>query len=359
VPSISAVNGQLPQGTDAVFERVLAKNPDDRYQSCAEFVSALQGAVGDGEVRYPASAPTLAAATSPKPGAVDPDAPTQLRESEPTPATPQRKSRAVPILGSAVGVLAAVAAVLGVYATRGGNSDTTSTDTPTKASSAPSSLSTTLSPPPPPAGSASTQLPITETSPPLSTSLTPRAAATGCSSQSLLPVLLATGRIRNVVLAQPTCVGDWAMVQTVDIDTAGPPGQPPAVLFHRVNGTWQYVELGSGWDCVAANGVPPEAAAMFPACRQARKVVPTTVAAAPAPYEGMPCTLEEAQQVYGTLFCDPRGPQPSWRDGTYRSRPAVERGTACTEPGARARVEYTDGIATCKAGPGGSLMWDW
>jgi hypothetical protein len=145
VPPISTVNENLPAKTDAVFGRVLAKNPDDRYQSCAEFVTALQEAVGGGEVRYPASAPTLAAATPPKRGTVDPDAPTQLRKSEPMPATPQRKSRAVPILASAVGVLAATAAVLGVYATRGGSGDTATT-----ASSTPSSVSTTSSLPPAP-----------------------------------------------------------------------------------------------------------------------------------------------------------------------------------------------------------------
>ena len=145
VPSISTANEHLPQRTDAVFERVLTKNPDDRYQSCAEFVTALQEAVGGGEVRYPASAPTLAAATPPKRSAVDPNAPTQLRKSEPTPAPPQRKFRAVPILASAVGVLAAAAAVLGVYATRGGSADTATT-----ASSTPSSPSTTSSLPPAP-----------------------------------------------------------------------------------------------------------------------------------------------------------------------------------------------------------------
>lgn len=131
VPSISTVNQQLPAKTDAIFERVLAKNPDDRYQSCVEFVTALQEAVGGGEVRYPASAPTLAAATSPKRGAVDPDAPAQLRKGEATTAPPQRRSRAVPILASAVGVLAAAAAVLGVYATRGGSGDMTPTESMT------------------------------------------------------------------------------------------------------------------------------------------------------------------------------------------------------------------------------------
>ncbi len=150
VPSISTVNEHLPESTDAVFERVLAKDPDDRYQSCAEFVTALQEALVGGEVHYPASAPTLAAATSPKRGAADPDAPTQLRKGAATAAPPQRKSRAVPILASAVGVLSAAATVLGVYATRDGGGDTSTTETSTPASSTPPSLSTTSSPQPPP-----------------------------------------------------------------------------------------------------------------------------------------------------------------------------------------------------------------
>jgi serine/threonine protein kinase len=145
VPSISTVDEHLPEKMDAVFERVLAKNPDDRYQSCAEFVAALQESVGGGEVRYPASAPTLAAATPSKRGTVDPNAPTQLRKGVATAAPPRRKPRAVSVLALTVGVLAAAAAVLGVYATRGESGDTTTT-----ASSASSSLSTTSSLPPPP-----------------------------------------------------------------------------------------------------------------------------------------------------------------------------------------------------------------
>jgi serine/threonine-protein kinase len=153
VPPISTVNENLPAKTDAVFGRVLAKNPDERYQSCAEFVTALQEAVGGGEVRYPSSAPTLAAATSPKRTAVDPDAPTQLRKGEATAAPPQRKSRAVPILASAVGVLAAAATVLGVYATRDGGGDISTTETSTTMSSTrppPPTISSLAPPPPPP-----------------------------------------------------------------------------------------------------------------------------------------------------------------------------------------------------------------
>lgn len=251
VPSISAVNEHLPKRTDAVFERVLAKNPDDRYQSCAEFVTALQEAVGCGEVRYPASAPTLAAATSPKRGTVDPDAPTQLRKGEATTPPPQRKSRAVPILASAVGVLAVAAAVLGVYVSRGGGGVTSTTDTPTTATSAPpsSSLTTSLAPAPPP--------PIT------------------------------------------------------------------------------------------TSAVPP----------QTRTVVPTTVAAAPAPYVGTPCNWPQDQEsADGTLVCFNSGPEPHWTEKPLPG-PAVQQGTPCAELGTRARAAGTVRNVTCLPGPDMSLRW--
>ncbi len=145
VPSISTVNPHLPEAMDAVFERVLAKSPDDRYQSCAEFVTALQEATG-GEVRYPASAQTLAAVTL-QPS----NAPTQVRKASKK-ASPQRKSRAIPILAAAVAVLAAAAVMLGVYAT-GGNEDTSTASAPTTTASTPPSPAATSSvapaPPPP------------------------------------------------------------------------------------------------------------------------------------------------------------------------------------------------------------------
>jgi serine/threonine protein kinase len=253
VPSISTANEHLPKKTDAVFERVLAKNPDDRYQSCAEFVTALQEATGGGQVRYPASAPTLAAATSPKRGAVNPNAPTQLRKGEPTPAPPQRKSRTVPILASAVGVLAATAAVLGVYATRGGSGDVSTT-----ASSTPPSLPTTSSfaPPPPPP-----------------------------------PVVTTTAAITTPVPTQT-------------------------------------------------------------------RTVTATVAAPPTPYEGMPCTLDEAQQesADGTLVCFNSGPESHWAEKPLPG-PAVQQGTLCAVPGTRARAAGTARNVTCQPGPDMSLRW--
>jgi serine/threonine-protein kinase len=148
VPAISTVNPHLPEAMNAVFDRVLSKNPDERYQSCAEFVTALQEATG-GEVRYPAFSQTLAAATLPNTSSANPDAPTRLRNASEAP--PQRKSRAVPILAAAVAVLAVAAVVLGVYATRG-NEDTSTTSSPTTTASTPPSSATTssLAPAPPP-----------------------------------------------------------------------------------------------------------------------------------------------------------------------------------------------------------------
>ncbi|WP_421875993.1 serine/threonine-protein kinase [Mycolicibacterium wolinskyi] len=153
VPAISTINSHLPEGLDAVFERVLAKSPDDRYQSCADFVTALQEAAG-GEVRYPASARTLTAAKLPRSGAVDSDAPTKLRKTSGGESVPpQRKSPAVPILAAIVAMLAVAAGVLGVYATRVGNEETSTTGTPTAAAPIPPFPTTTSSvepaPPPP------------------------------------------------------------------------------------------------------------------------------------------------------------------------------------------------------------------
>lgn len=256
VPSISAINPRLPKAMDAVFELVLAKNPDDRYQSCVEFVAALQEVAG-GEVRYPASAQTLAAATLPNSRAVEPNAATLMRKGE-AKAASRPKSRMVPVITASVAALALAGTVLAVFATRGGNDEPaaptvtttlTTTNTPVTTSS--------VAPPPPP-------------------------PSTGETSTSV-----------------PTAIS-----------------------------------------------IPTE-------------VTTTTAAAAPAPYEGMPCTASEYGNVSadGTLVCSAL--TGAWRDLTHQSRPAVQLGTACAEPGARARVAQTDGIATCTAGPNGDLVWSW
>jgi eukaryotic-like serine/threonine-protein kinase len=47
VPSVCDVNPEAPCELDPIFEKALAKDPADRYGSCAEFVAALRGALQD------------------------------------------------------------------------------------------------------------------------------------------------------------------------------------------------------------------------------------------------------------------------------------------------------------------------
>ena len=77
VPLMSEVAPHLPQPMDAVFAQALAKRPADRFQSCAEFITALKAAAT--EVRDPAFLPTMAAVALPNRRAVEPHAPTMLR----------------------------------------------------------------------------------------------------------------------------------------------------------------------------------------------------------------------------------------------------------------------------------------
>ena len=60
-PPISSRLGTLSAGLDPVLARVLAKSPDDRYASCAEFAADLRRAAGIG--RYDEDPPAAHAAT--------------------------------------------------------------------------------------------------------------------------------------------------------------------------------------------------------------------------------------------------------------------------------------------------------
>lgn len=254
VPSITAVNPHLPEGLNGVFERVLAKHPTDRYQSCAEFITALQDAA-DGDVA--AFAPTMAAATQPS------NAPTEMRKTEAKDLPrSQSKSRTVSTAAAVVTIVALAAAAVGMYVTRGGTEEpaapATSAPATTAAATTAAPPTTPLSAPPPPPPVTTAPEPAPDTTPTIST---------------------------------PT--------------------------------------------------------------------VTTTTTSAPLLYEGKPCTPAESGNVSpdGTLYCSME--TGAWRDKTHQSRPAVQVGTACTEPGARARVAQTDGIATCKADPNGDLAWGW
>jgi serine/threonine-protein kinase len=45
-PRVASIRRDLPATVDDVFARALAKNPDDRYRSCADFADALREALG-------------------------------------------------------------------------------------------------------------------------------------------------------------------------------------------------------------------------------------------------------------------------------------------------------------------------
>ena len=61
VPPVTGLRPELPPAVDAVIARALAKSPDDRYPTCAEFAAALQEALAlghpatvTGPLRWPA-----------------------------------------------------------------------------------------------------------------------------------------------------------------------------------------------------------------------------------------------------------------------------------------------------------------
>jgi serine/threonine-protein kinase len=49
IPALSRRTHGVPPQVDRVFERALAKDPDERYSSCTQFVSALRAAFSDAE----------------------------------------------------------------------------------------------------------------------------------------------------------------------------------------------------------------------------------------------------------------------------------------------------------------------
>jgi serine/threonine-protein kinase len=104
VPSISA-RADLPREIDRCFARALAKDPAERFPSCADFVAALRSAFADaaGQTRqFAAVAPTVATRTPPA----------------------RRSSGAWPLLGALLLAGAVAGALLAYFLTRGDSSPT-------------------------------------------------------------------------------------------------------------------------------------------------------------------------------------------------------------------------------------------
>ncbi|ULP48354.1 serine/threonine-protein kinase [Mycolicibacter virginiensis] len=406
VPSIAAVNPHLPESMDGVFERVLAKEPGDRYQSCAEFVSALQEAAG-GDVA--AFAPTIAAATQPS------NAPTQVRKAAAKAAPPpQPKSRTVPIAAAVAATLAVAATAVGVYAMRGGSDE----------AAAPAETSTTAAVTPP-----VNTPPSSAQAAPLPDSPSPNAGCPGTTATARHdlehPYL---GRMRVFVIPQTpsygAAAGDGGCVSAVtaagsvlmpipvkfgygfefpepatdltgnlfiryhgggahnpamvlvlvptaqgfrtigedmlDTELIGPGVDGRYVLREHQNdctpscaaGTWTDTDLH--WD---GSGYVGEGKPATPAVTSTPTLV-TTTAASPSISAGMPCTSPGAPSPDGRFGCS--GENLIWVDENAPPLPTIgwdAIGQPCTNPGAKARLEASDGVLTCTSAGGGAYVW--
>ena len=119
IPSVCDKRDELPCELDPVFERALAKQPDARFASAAEFVAALRHALDEAAGHTRAFQPVAAAA----PAAADAPsqrAPAPLREGGATPA-PRRRSR-LPLAVAAL-LLAALGAGGAVLASTLGDNE--------------------------------------------------------------------------------------------------------------------------------------------------------------------------------------------------------------------------------------------
>ena len=65
VPSVCDVNPSIPRELDPVFAKALAKDPAERYGSCAEFVAALRASLEEAAGATAITAPTRVRAASP------------------------------------------------------------------------------------------------------------------------------------------------------------------------------------------------------------------------------------------------------------------------------------------------------
>jgi len=116
-PAPSSLRPEVPPAVDAVFDRVLAKKPQDRYESCGAFAAALREALLPRRNAMVADTPTVIAsqpilvAPAPVPAAVPP-ARRPRPASAPAPAPPSRRPGLVVLLLLFLGVNSVVLALV-------------------------------------------------------------------------------------------------------------------------------------------------------------------------------------------------------------------------------------------------------
>jgi serine/threonine protein kinase len=131
-PPLAGRQAGLPPAVDAVFARVLAKSPDERYGSCGEFADALRSALGLGayesgsqdiqqDFSVRADAPTVGQPSEDQPtegqtseGQTSEGQPSEDQPSEDQPAGRSRRRRAIAAgaVVAVVGLLIAIAIVV-------------------------------------------------------------------------------------------------------------------------------------------------------------------------------------------------------------------------------------------------------
>jgi serine/threonine-protein kinase len=141
-PRISAVRGDLPPALDQVLARVLAKNPQDRYPTCREFVADAEAAMrGPDSYRAPGPGHEFASPDGPGSGPLYTGGYVSATNTPPRPGQEEittqprtgyaatgarpdtgKRGRGRVILSAAVAIVAILAIVAGVYAVSSGGS---------------------------------------------------------------------------------------------------------------------------------------------------------------------------------------------------------------------------------------------
>lgn len=163
VPDVAEHAPHLPPELNVVFATALAKQPEDRYQSCGDFVADLRAAAAG---RDPGQLPAVAAATAPTISAQahvrphDPQPPSQ--DAKPTAPQPHSLLHRRPIQAAAVIAVVTTAAGITVGVRNNSTGTTPAAGTSTTTSAA---LAAPVSPPPVASAASSTTAPAPAAAP--------------------------------------------------------------------------------------------------------------------------------------------------------------------------------------------------